>query len=96
MSALKKERVEFRIPAEVKNTLEEAALLSNTSLSQFVAESAIARAETVIQENRRFQIDAEQWETVMSALENPREPTALMREIVEMSLEETWTVSSKK
>lgn len=96
MSALKKERVEFRATQEAKTKLEEASLLLNTSISQFVAESAIARAESVIQENRRLQIDAEQWESVMSALETPSEPTALMREIIEMSMEETWTVISKK
>ncbi|WED23431.1 DUF1778 domain-containing protein [Vibrio sp. JC009] len=35
-------------------------------------------------------------ESVMYALENPPEPNEIMREIINMSLEETWTVKTKK
>ena len=96
MSALKKERVEFRATQEAKNTIEEAALISGTTVSNFVLESVMGRAESVINEHRRLQVSAAQWDSVMEALENPPEATPLMQEIIEMSMEETWTINRKK
>ncbi|KOO08749.1 DUF1778 domain-containing protein [Vibrio hepatarius] len=95
MSALKKERVEFRLSESEKSVLEEAALLSNTTISKFVSETTVAKAQEVISEHKRLQIEASQWESVMDALENPAEPTDLMQEIIGMSLEESWTVKIK-
>ncbi|MDA0146065.1 MULTISPECIES: DUF1778 domain-containing protein [Vibrio] len=95
MSALKKERVEFRLSESEKSALEEAALLSNTTVSKFVSETTVARAQEVISERKRLQIQANQWDSVMEALENPADPTELMQEIIGMSLEETWTVKIK-
>ncbi|WP_236534451.1 DUF1778 domain-containing protein [Vibrio vulnificus] len=43
MSALKKERVELRVTAEEKRALEEAALLSNTTVSRFIAATVAQR-----------------------------------------------------
>ncbi|MDC5840465.1 DUF1778 domain-containing protein [Vibrio europaeus] len=96
MVALKKERVEFRLSESEKNTLEEAATLSNTTVSKFVSETAVSKAQEVIDEHKRLQIEADQWESVMDALENPADPNDLMQEIIGMSLEESWTVKIKK
>jgi uncharacterized protein (DUF1778 family) len=96
MAALKKERVEFRLSKNEKSTLEEAALLSNTTVSKFVTDTAIDKAKEVIEQHKRLQVEAEQWDEVMEALENPKSPTDLMAEIISMSMEETWTVKSKK
>lgn len=96
MVALKKERVEFRLSESEKNTLEEAATLSNTTVSKFVSETAVSKAQEVIDEHKRLQIEADQWESVMDALENPADPNELMQEIIGMSLEESWTVKIKK
>lgn len=96
MSALKKERVEFRLSTSEKKVLEEAAILSNTTVSKFVSESVTGRANEVIEQHKRLQIESEQWDSVMEALENPSEPTDLMREIISMSLEDTWTVKTRK
>ncbi|KOO14421.1 hypothetical protein AKJ18_13555 [Vibrio xuii] len=96
MVALKKERVEFRLSESEKNTIEEAATLSNTTVSKFVSETAVSKAQEVIDEHKRLQIEAGQWESVMDALENPADPNELMQEIIGMSLEESWTVKIKK
>jgi len=41
------------------------------------------------------EICSEQWESVMKKLENPGEPTELMKEIIEMSNEDSWQVTIK-
>ncbi|USD68116.1 DUF1778 domain-containing protein [Vibrio sp. SCSIO 43136] len=96
MVALKKERVEFRLSECEKSALEEAALISNTTVSKFVSETVSGRVKAVIEEHKRLKIEAEQWDAVMNALENPPEPTPLMEEIIGMSTEETWTVKINK
>ncbi|MGF1758275.1 DUF1778 domain-containing protein [Photobacterium sagamiensis] len=96
MSALKKERVEFRASEVAKNKIEEAALISGTTVSKFVHEAVLSKAESVISEHKRLSVHAEQWDSVMNALENPPEATPLMREIIGMSMEETWTINLKK
>lgn len=96
MVALKKERVEFRLSPTEKELLEEAALLSNTTVSKFVSESATDKAQQIIEQHKRLQIESDQWEEVMDALENPPEPTELMQEIIDMSMEDTWTVKTNK
>ncbi|HAT8499252.1 TPA: DUF1778 domain-containing protein [Vibrio vulnificus] len=96
MSALKKERVELRVTAEEKRALEEAALLSNTTVSRFIAETVAQRVESVIAEQKRLLVAHEQWESVMYALQNPVEPTELMKEILSSSMEDSWSVKINK
>lgn len=96
MSALKKERVEYRITADEKLALEEAAMLSNATVSRFIAETMATKIESVISKHKRLLVSHEQWENVMFALENPPEPTELMKEILGSSMEKTWTVTIKK
>ena len=43
----------------------------------------------------KSEICSEQWEAVMNELENPSEPTELMKEIIEMSTEDSWQVTIK-
>ena len=43
----------------------------------------------------KSEICSEQWESVMNELENPSETTELMKEIIEMSTEESWQVTIK-
>ena len=95
-TARKQERIEFRTTENSKQKLEEAALVSGCSVSTFVCEAALQKAENVIEQHKRSQISSEQWESVMDALCNPPEPTALMREIIEMSVEDSWQVTIKK
>ena len=40
MNAVRKERFEFRLPEAAKRRIEEAAVISKVSVSQFVMESA--------------------------------------------------------
>lgn len=94
MSALKKERVEFRTSRDVKEIIEEAAELTGKTISAFVCDLVTEKASEVINEHRRILVSQEQWESLMSHLECPEEPNDLMDEILRLSLEEEeWKVT---
>ncbi|HGO5293075.1 hypothetical protein C5F63_10185 [Photobacterium damselae subsp. damselae] len=95
MSALKKERIEVRASTIAKQKIEQAAALAGKTVSSFVFDSALERAEETIRDFQRSRICDEQWDEVMAALENPPEPTPLMLEMIGMSLESEWTVQRK-
>lgn len=87
----KTERLELRISPDVKSEIETAAQLSRVSVSQFIADSAVQRAESVISEHSRIKLTEESWNAVMSALENPPMPAERLRRAAELSREEsTW------
>ena len=86
MSALKRERVEFRLSESEKNTLEEAAILSNTTVSKFVSDLAVIKAQEVINEHKRLKIEAAQWDSIMESLENPTDPNQATIEHVQNAI----------
>ncbi|HBM3023198.1 DUF1778 domain-containing protein [Klebsiella variicola] len=92
MAALAKtERMELRISPDVKSEIEIAAQLSRVCVSQFIADSAVQRAETVISEHNRIKLSEESWNAVMEALENPPAPNGRLRRATALSREEsTW------
>lgn len=96
MAALKKERIALRMSECEKETLEQAAFLSNTSVSSFVLEIAAVRAREIISERKRLMVAEQQWDAVMDALQSPEEATPLMKQIIGNSMEETWTVKINK
>ena len=91
MNAVRKERFEFRLPEAAKRRIEEAAVISKVSVSQFVMESATFRAETVINVHRRLIVEEDVWEQVMAALERPPAATQSMCKAFERyNSEESW------
>ncbi|KOC88216.1 DUF1778 domain-containing protein [Winslowiella iniecta] len=92
MSALaKKERLELRVSSESKANIEAAAQISCISVSQFIAESALERAENIINEHRRIQLTEDAWQKVAQALDNPPAPNQRFRRAVErMSEDDVW------
>ena len=64
MSAVKKQRIDLRLTDDDKSMIEEAAAISNQSVSQFMLNSASQRAAEVIEQHPR----------VMDALSNPPSP----------------------
>ncbi len=64
-------KLDLRLSPQAKQTLNAAARASHRSVSQFVLESALARAEETLLERRRFVLDADQWRAFMAALDAP-------------------------
>ncbi|EFB2343655.1 DUF1778 domain-containing protein (plasmid) [Escherichia coli] len=74
MSALKKQRIDLRLTDDDKSIIEEAAAMSNQSITQFMVSSASERAVKVIEQHRRLVLSEESWNLVMDAISNPPVP----------------------
>lgn len=74
MSALKKQRIDLRLTDDDKSIIEEAAAMSNQSITQFMVSSASERAVKVIEQHRRLVLSKESWNLVMDAISNPPAP----------------------
>ena len=75
--ATRSEKLDIRLTAEAKRILASAAAAQRRSISDFVLESALSRAEDALADRRRFGLDAERWEAFMAALDAP--PRDLLR-----------------
>jgi len=72
--ATRSEKLDLRLTAEAKRVLQAAAHATRRSVSDFVLESALARAEEALPDRRHFRLDAEQWGAFMMALDAPPQP----------------------
>ena len=68
------EKLDLRLTRSAKRALQAAAIAAHRSVSEFVLESALARAEETLPERRRFGLSAEQWEAFQAALSAPPRP----------------------
>jgi uncharacterized protein (DUF1778 family) len=65
------EKLDLRVRSAVKAFLRRAADVTGRSLTDFVIESAVARAEEALTDRVRFNLSAEQGETFLKALDAP-------------------------
>lgn len=79
MSVLKKQRIDLRLTDDDKSLIEEAAAMSNQTITQFMVASASERAAQVIEQHRRLVLNEESWDLVMEALSNPPAPNARLK-----------------
>jgi uncharacterized protein (DUF1778 family) len=69
------EKLDLRLTPSAKRALQSAAAAAHRSLSEFVLESALTRAEETLPDRRRFGLNAKQWEAFHAALSAPPRPT---------------------
>ena len=79
MPALKKQRIDLRLTDEDKNMIEEAAAMTNQTVTQFMVNSASERAAQVIEQHRRLILNDASWNAVMEAISNPPEPNERLK-----------------
>jgi uncharacterized protein (DUF1778 family) len=65
------ERIELRLTPAANRVLQSAATAAGRSVSEFVLESALARAEETLPDQQRFGLDAERWTAFQTALDAP-------------------------
>ncbi|MEG1211429.1 MAG: DUF1778 domain-containing protein [Leclercia sp.] len=82
MPAVKKQRIDLRLTDEDKNLIEEAAAMSNQTITQFMVNSASERAAEVIEQHRRLILNEGSWNRVMEAIDNPPEPNDRLKRAV--------------
>ena len=68
------QRLGLRLTPAAKAALEAAAAASNRSVSEFVLESALVRADEALQERQTFGLTAVQWKAFLAALDAPPRP----------------------
>lgn len=65
------EKLDLRLTPDAKRVLNAAAHASRRSVSEFVLESALARAQEALADRLHFGPDAVQWEAFLAALDAP-------------------------
>ena len=70
-TARRQERISLRVSARSKSKLERAAAYSDKTLTDFVVDSALRRAETVVRDHDVIALTAEEWERFQKRLLDP-------------------------
>lgn len=68
------QKLDLRLTREAKLALQAAAAASRRSVSQFVLESALAKADEALADRRSFGLNAAQWRAFLAALDAPPRP----------------------
>jgi len=76
------EKLDLRLTPSAKRVLQTAALAAHRSVSEFVLESALARAEATLPDRQRFGLTADQWEAFQSALSAPPRPAPRLAKLL--------------
>lgn len=71
---VRSEKLDLRLTRQAKKTLQAAAAASYRSVSEFVLESALARADETLAERHTFVLGTAQWKAFLSALDAPPRP----------------------
>lgn len=71
------EKLDLRLTRNAKRALQAAASAAHRSVSEFVLESALARADEALADRRTFTLNAVQWKAFLAALDAP--PRSLPR-----------------
>jgi uncharacterized protein (DUF1778 family) len=67
-------KLDLRLTREAKLALQAAAAVAHRSVSEFVLESALSRADEALADRRAFNLNAAQWEAFLAALDAPPRP----------------------
>lgn len=80
--ALRTEKLDLRVSSAAKRTLEAAASVSNRTVSAFVLESALARADEALADRRTFPLSKAKWTEFLAALDAPTRPLPRMQRLL--------------
>jgi uncharacterized protein (DUF1778 family) len=78
----RKEKLDLRLTPSAKRTLQIAATATRRSVSEFVLESALARAEETLPDRQRFGLNTEQWRAFQKALDAPPRPAPRLAKLL--------------
>jgi uncharacterized protein (DUF1778 family) len=82
MPTTRSEKLDLRLTPSAKQKLYSAAAAAHRSVSDFVLESALARADETLADRQHFGLDATQWAAFMSALDAPPRHHARMKRLL--------------
>jgi len=73
------ERIPARMPTAVYERLVEAAQAVGATLNQFLVQSALEKANAILEEERVIKLSAASSEALFAIMENPPEPNEYLR-----------------
>ena len=73
------ERIPARMPHDVYERIAEAAKTVGATLNQFIVQSALERANDIIERERTIHLSTRAAKTVFNLLENPPQPTTQLK-----------------
>lgn len=76
------EKLDLRLTPDAKRALQAAANVARRSVSEFVLESALARADEALADRRTFVLNAAQWKAFMAALDAPPRPLPRLKRLL--------------
>lgn len=79
---VRSEKLDLRLTPEAKKALQSAAIASRRSVSEFVLESALARADETLADRRTFGLDAKRWKAFLAALDAPPRPIPRLKRLL--------------
>lgn len=82
-TTIRSEKLDLRLTAEAKRTLNAAAKALHRSVSEFVLESALARAQEALPDRQHFGLSAERWQAFLHALDAPSRPMPRLKRLLE-------------
>lgn len=82
MGATRSEKLDLRLTPEAKRTLNAAAAAQNRSVSEFVLESALAKAAETLPDRQHFALDAAHWKAFQDALDAPTRPLFRLKRLL--------------
>jgi len=82
MQTTRTEKLDLRLTPDAKRTLQAAAAAAHRSVSEFVLESALARADETLADRRHFGLDATRWTAFMAALDAPPRPLPRLERLI--------------
>jgi uncharacterized protein (DUF1778 family) len=71
---IRSEKLDLRLTRNAKRALQAAAVAAHRSVSDFVLESALARADETLADRRSFGLNPAQWKVFLAALDAPPRP----------------------
>lgn len=80
--AVRSEKLDLRLSSSDKRTLEAAASASSRSVSDFVRESALSRADEMLADRRTFVLSKAKWAEFHAALDGPTRPLPRMQRLL--------------
>jgi uncharacterized protein (DUF1778 family) len=79
------EKLDVRVSRSTKAKLQAAASASHRSMSDFVLESALSRADEMLADRHVFALDADTWSNFQAALDAPPRQLHRMRALLNES-----------
>lgn len=79
-AAQRQDRISLRLSPQSKLKLERAAAYSDKTLTDFVVDVALQKAEAIVREHEVITLTSEEWDRFQEMLLNPPEPNEKLKE----------------